>query len=111
MCGDSVVNGCNVENASYGLTVCAERTAIVKAVSEGLTEMNCVAISGAHEDPEGFVGPCGMCRQTLAEFNPHIPIYLVRPDGMVKITNLNVQLPEAFSPKNVKLKFYNGNSE
>ena len=50
-------------------------------------------------------------RQTLAEFNPHIPIYLVRPDGMVKITNLNVQLPEAFSPKNVKLKFYNGNSE
>ena len=105
--------------------------------------MDCVAISGAHEDPEGFVGPCGMCRlvvvtpllghlfsgapqffptestinncncirQTLAEFNPHIPIYLVRPDGMVKITNLNVQLPEAFSPKNVKLKFYNGNSE
>lgn len=47
-------------------------------------------------------------RQSLAEFNPHLPIYLVRLDGMVKITNLNKLLPEAFSPKNLQLKFYNG---
>merc|ERR1712179_262205 len=66
---------CNVENASYGLTVCAERTAVVKAVSEGITEMDCVAIA-AHVEGD-FVGPCGMCRQTLAEFNPGIKIYLV----------------------------------
>jgi len=106
LCDDTVVPGCNVENASYGLAICAERTAIVKAVSEGLTEMDCIAIA-ADLDQE-FVGPCGMCRQSLAEFNPNLPIYLVRLDGMVKITNLNKLLPEAFSPKNLQLKFYNG---
>merc|ERR1719310_1508408 len=91
LCDDTVVPGCNVENASYGLAICAERTAIVIA---------------ADLDQE-FVGPCGMCRQSLAEFNPNLPIYLVRLDGMVKITNLNKLLPDAFSPKNLQLKFYN----
>ena len=58
--GDHLLLGCNVENASYGLTVCAERTAILKAVSEGNLNMDCIAIS-ADLDKE-FVGPCGMCR-------------------------------------------------
>jgi len=107
-CGDDVISGCNVENASYGLTVCAERTAVVKAVSEGITEMDSVAIA-AHVEGD-YVGPCGMCRQTLAEYNPGIKIYLVRLDRSVKITNLSYQLPDAFTPKKLALKFYNGES-
>ena len=59
----TTVTGCNVENASYGLTVCAERTAVLKAVSEGFTEITSVAIA-ADLDQE-FVGPCGMCRSGL----------------------------------------------
>merc|ERR1712241_261354 len=59
----AALHGSNVENASYGLTVCAERTAVTKAVSEGYTEMVSVAIAAALD--EEFVGPCGMCRQTL----------------------------------------------
>jgi len=107
--GQHIITGCNVENASYGLTVCAERTAILKAVSEGKQEIDCIAISA--DLGEEFVGPCGMCRQGMAEFNPHIPIYLVRLDGMVKITSLRYLLPEAFSPKNLDLKFHNGNAK
>ena len=56
----STVTGCNVENASYGLTVCAERTAVLKAVSEGFTEITSIAI--AADLGQQFVGPCGMCR-------------------------------------------------
>ena len=50
-----------------------------------------------------------LCRQTLAEFNPEIPVYLVRLDGAVRITDLNTLLPEAFSPKKLSFKFHNGN--
>ena len=64
ICSDNVttntITGCNVENASYGLTVCAERTAVLKAVSEGFTEITSIAI--AADLDESFVGPCGMCR-------------------------------------------------
>ena len=64
LCSDEVttitVTGCNVENASYGLTVCAERTAVLKAVSEGFTEISSIAI--AADLGQQFVGPCGMCR-------------------------------------------------
>jgi len=104
--GPRMINGCNVENASYGLTVCAERTAILKAVSDGIKEFDCIAISGDLD--KEFVGPCGMCRQSLAEFRPDIPIYLVRLDGMVKCTNLKTLLPDSFSPKNLDLHFHNG---
>lgn len=111
LCSDNKTNttvtGCNVENASYGLTVCAERTAVTKAVSEGYTEMVSVAI--AADLDEEFVGPCGMCRQTLAEFNPEIRIFLVRLDGAVQVSDLNTLLPEAFSPKKLSFKFHNGN--
>jgi len=107
--GKQIITGCNVENASYGLTVCAERTAILKAVSEGKQEFEAIAISA--DLGEEFVGPCGMCRQGMAEFNPQIPIYLVRLDGIVKITSLRYLLPESFSPKNLDLKFHNGNSK
>eukprot|EP00090_Calanus_glacialis_P024060 TRINITY_DN3735_c0_g1_i1.p1 TRINITY_DN3735_c0_g1~~TRINITY_DN3735_c0_g1_i1.p1 ORF type:complete len:155 (-),score=30.78 TRINITY_DN3735_c0_g1_i1:39-503(-) len=105
----SMVSGCNVENASYGLAICAERTAVVKAVSTGVTDFLSVAI--AADLKTEFVGPCGMCRQTLAEFNPDMTIYLVRLDGMVQVTNLNILLPGAFSPKRLTLEFHNGNTK
>eukprot|EP00091_Calanus_sinicus_P010632 TRINITY_DN24579_c0_g1_i1.p1 TRINITY_DN24579_c0_g1~~TRINITY_DN24579_c0_g1_i1.p1 ORF type:complete len:108 (-),score=19.70 TRINITY_DN24579_c0_g1_i1:50-373(-) len=104
-----MVSGCNVENASYELAICAERTAVVKAVSTGVTDFLSVAIAADLETE--FVGPCGMCRQTLAEFNPDMTIYLVRLDGMVQVTNLNILLPGAFSPKRLKLEFHNGNTK
>jgi len=80
----------------------------MQAVSTGITDFFSVAISADLQ--EEFVGPCGMCRQTLAEFNPDMMIYLVRLDGMVKVTNLNILLPDAFSPKRLKFEFHNGNN-
>jgi len=106
LCADgTTILGCNVENASYGLAICAERTAAVKAVSGG--QQDFVAIAIAAQAGEQFVGPCGACRQFMAEFNPDIPIYLVRPDLVVQVTNLNVLLPEAFTPRRMDLKFHN----
>merc|ERR1712110_499386 len=105
LCADgTTVLGCNVENASYGLAICAERTAAVKAVSGGQQDFLAIAI--AAQAGEQFVGPCGACRQFMAEFNPDIPIYLVRPDLEVQVINLNVLLPEAFTPRRMDLKFH-----
>ncbi|XP_023344706.1 cytidine deaminase [Eurytemora carolleeae] len=107
LCSDGiVVTGCNIENASYGLSICAERTALVKAVSEGRKEFKGIAIAADIQNE--FVGPCGACRQFMAEFNPTLPIFLVRVDRKVKVTDLGVLLPESFTPKNTKFDFYNG---
>merc|ERR1712059_242366 len=109
LCSDgSTMPGCNVENASYGLAICAERTATVKAVSDGHHDFLAIAIA-AEAGGDQFVGPCGACRQFMAEFNPDIPIYLVRPYMEVQVTNLNVLLPEAFTPRRMSLQFHNGN--
>merc|ERR1711863_126275 len=98
---EGIITGCNVENASYGLAICAERTACVKAVSQGYKEFCAVAI-GADLENE-FCGPCGACRQFLCEFNPEIPIYLVRHgDHMVQMTSLATLLPDSFTPKRTK---------
>lgn len=63
-----VYTGCNVENASYGATICAERTALVKAVSDGAREIAMVAVAGGQATVNGGFTPCGICRQTLSEF-------------------------------------------
>jgi homotetrameric cytidine deaminase len=88
--------GANVENASYGLTVCAERTAVFTAVLAGAREIAAVAVCG----PDGAVAaPCGACRQVLAEFGaPGVPLSYARADGSWADTTLGELLPDAFAP-------------
>ena len=80
LCGDGrVFTGCNVENAAYGSTICAERTALVKAVSEGCTSgFTTLAIAGKGPD---YCWPCGACRQMLYEFAPDLLVLATRGDG------------------------------
>jgi len=98
-CDDGTVfSGCNVENASYGLAICAERTAVVKAVSEGKTKFTKIAISGLNNNH--FVPPCGACRQVLSEFNDpnnDMTVYLYQPKGSnVVVTSVSELLPMDF---------------
>jgi len=95
LCDDgSVFTGCNVENATYGLTVCAERTALLKAVSEGHRRFVRIAIASDMAEP---ATPCGMCRQAIAEFAPDLPVVLVNPQGVRRETTLTTLLPGAFT--------------
>jgi cytidine deaminase len=87
-------DGCNVENAAYGSSICAERTALVKAVSEGERQFEAVAVV---TDNGG--SPCGSCRQMLAEFGLDLKVILLNKDGQVlSETTLNDILPDAFTP-------------
>ncbi len=93
----SLFTGCNVENASYGLTNCAERTAVFKAVSEGRTAFRAIAVVGPQDDL--LCAPCGACRQVLYEFGPEM--VLVTPAGAdqpggVRMTTVGALLPGAF---------------
>lgn len=87
-----VFTGVNVENSSYGATICAERTACVKAVSEGFRQFEALAV--ATSEGEGF--PCGICRQFLYEFAPDLTIIVGRDAEHLKIYKLNELLPEGF---------------
>ncbi|QPA29939.1 cytidine deaminase [Thermaerobacillus caldiproteolyticus] len=94
-----IYKGCNIENASYGLTNCAERTAIFKAVSEGQKEFAMMAIVA---DTDGPVSPCGACRQVIAEFcDPDMPIILANLKGNIQETTVKELLPFAFSSKDI----------
>jgi len=98
-----VYTGCNVENAAYGPSNCAERTAVFKAVSEGERDFSAIAVVGG---PQGiirsFCPPCGVCRQVLREFcGPEFPIYLCDAEGRVKTLTLDALLPESFSGDNL----------
>jgi len=94
-----VYRGCNVENASYGLTNCAERTAIFKAVSEGESKVEAIAIVA---DTDGPVSPCGACRQVIAEFcDEETQIILANLKGNVEVTNINQLLPGFFTSKDM----------
>ena len=88
-----VFTGCNVENAAYGNTLCAERTALCKAVSEGAREFEAIASASSGSAPF----PCGACRQSLYEFAPELRV-LVTWDGNVRKTTLRELLPEGFGP-------------
>ncbi|MCQ2436420.1 MAG: cytidine deaminase [Clostridia bacterium] len=91
-----VFTGCNIENAAYSPSVCAERTAIFKAVSEGSRRFSAIAICGDNETTP----PCGVCRQVMREFCPlDMPVYLVSPDcKKIVTTTLNALLPMSFGP-------------
>ncbi len=99
-----IFTGCNIENASYGATNCAERTAIFKAVSEGVRTVKMIAIVGGHgEDADDYAFPCGICRQVLREFcDPTELIVLVAKNTRdYKKMTLDELLPESFGPDNL----------
>lgn len=88
-----VHTGCNIENATYGLTLCAERVAVFKAVSEGVREFRRIAIAA---DTETLAPPCGACRQILWEFCGDIEIVLANPRGKRELLHLKELFPRAF---------------
>jgi len=90
--------GCNVENASYGLAICAERTALVKAVSEGHKKFSMIVINS--DLATTFCAPCGACRQFMAEFGD-FSVYLTKPDKSYKKFTVSDLLPESFTPKDL----------
>ena len=101
LCEDGrVFTGCNVENAAYGSTICAERTALLKAVSEGCrTGWTAIAIAGMGAD---YCWPCGACRQMLYEFAPNLRVLAARGDGSFAEMELSQLLPNGFGPQALK---------
>lgn len=94
-----IVTGCNIENGAYSPSICAERTALCKAVSEGHRDIKAVAVIAYQEHQ--FTTPCGVCRQSLMEFaKDDIPIYAAKPAAIrVLVTTLRTLLPFSFTPK------------
>jgi cytidine deaminase len=91
-----IYTGCNVENAVYSETICAERTAMVKAISEG--ERDFIAVAVVTRDGGS---PCGACRQVLSEFTPEMVVYIADESGQVRETTVSELLPDHFGPKNL----------
>ena len=108
LCGDGrVFTGCNVENAAFGSTICAERTAALRAVYEGEQRFSAIAVAGFPEDapPEarGYAYPCGICRQFLREFAlPGMKVYIARSEKEVIETTLEELLPMSFGPEHLQ---------
>ena len=101
LCADGTVfTGCNVESAAYGSTICAERTALLKAVSEGHRgDWVAMAVAGRGEE---FCWPCGSCRQMLYEFAPELRVLAVRGDGNFAQAKLSDLLPCGFGASHLK---------
>ncbi len=96
----TVFTGCNVENAAYGSTICAERTAILKAVSEGhRDDWVRIAVVGNSQD---YCWPCGACRQMLYEFCPQLEVLVARKDHDFVKLSLAELLPRGFGPKSLE---------
>lgn len=87
-----IFHGCNVENISFGLTICAERNAIFSAIANGCREFEKIAIVADTEEP---ISPCGACRQVLAEFNPNMEIILANFQGKTETFHLSELLPRS----------------
>lgn len=101
---DKVYTGCNIENASYTPGSCAERTAINKAVSEGIKDFIAIAIVGGYENSSDFdiCPPCGVCRQVMSEFcADDFKIILAKSEDDYKVYTLNELLPVSFGPNDL----------
>ena len=94
--GGKIYRGCNVENAAYGPSLCAERTAIVKAVSEGDRDIKAIAVV-----TENGGAPCGPCRQVMREFNPALTVIISDLQGNARVFSLPDLLPDSFGPENL----------
>ncbi len=92
-----VFTGCNVENASYGLTICAERVAVFNAVAAGHVRLVAAAIVTPSKG-----APCGACRQVLLEFGPEMIVHIASPDGDRRSRTMAQLLPESFGPSDLK---------
>lgn len=91
-----VFSGCNVENASYGLTICAERNAIFQAVAQGERQIKAVVIA---VPTDTFPSPCGACRQVIREFAEDCEFILVNGQGQTRASSLRELLPDSFGPE------------
>ena len=96
---DKIYTGCNIESSSYSLTICAERTAIFKAISEGERKFKAIAVAG---DTEGFISPCGACRQVISDLCGNIDVVLINSKNETKVMKTSELLPFAFSDKDLK---------
>jgi cytidine deaminase len=92
-----IYTGCNVENASFGLSICAERAAVFKAVSEGERDFEAIAVV-----TDKGVTPCGACRQVLMEFGDDIQVIVANGAGEHRVFGLQELLPEAFTPEHLE---------
>ncbi len=91
-----IYEGCNVENAAYGLCMCAERTAVFKAVSAGERDFTAIAVA-----TENGGSPCGSCRQVLREFAPDLTVIITDAAGEHRVTTLAALLPDSFGPEHL----------
>jgi len=103
---EEIIKGCNIENSAYGPTNCAERTAIFKAVSEGIRDFKAIAIVGANEAEDeklsGYAYPCGVCRQVMQEFcRDDFKIIIAKSVDEYEIYTLKELLPCGFGPENL----------
>jgi cytidine deaminase len=95
----TVIHGCNIENAAYSMTNCAERTALFKAYSDGITKFKAIAVVA---DTDGPVAPCGACRQVISELvGKDTKIILTNLNGAIKELSVEELLPGAFSPEDL----------
>ena len=93
-----VFTGCNIESSSYSLTICAERTAIFKAISEGIHKFSAIAIASV--DP-GYITPCGACRQVLIDLAGNIDVVMLNGRDRIKVRKLSSLIPVAFTDRNL----------
>lgn len=99
LAGGRIFPGCNVENASYGLSICAERVAATSAVAAGERRFEAVAVV---VPAKRITAPCGACRQFLSEFGPDMPVIVETPEGDRAVWTMKAVLPNAFGPSDLE---------
>lgn len=100
-----IYTGCNIENASFGLAICAERVAIFKAVSDGCQNFKALAVAG---DSDNFCSPCGSCRQVMAEFAPDMPVIMVGANKKYQVQKVGELIPGYFNKNELNRRSIDG---